>query len=135
MHILGKTTLSPTFMRVNSQSTVKPTSTPNSTSNRKKAKHFKDSTTIQQILAAKSGLDCKRLSKNIKNYRHDEWVRVAKGLSEPGIIAKFNQNPQLIELLMKTDNKLIVESSRDPVWGTGVPIHDLDVLARDKWKR
>ena len=97
-----------------------------------KAKHFKDSTTIQQILSAKSGLDCKRLSKNIKDYRHDEWVRVAKGLSEPGIIAKFNQNPQLIELLMKTDNKLIVESSRDPVWGTGVPIHD--VLARAKWK-
>ena len=99
-----------------------------------KAKHFKDSTTIQQILSAKSGLDCKRLSKNIKNYRHDEWIRVAKGLSEPGIIAKFNQNPQLIELLMKTDDKLIVESSRDPVWGTGVPIHDLDVLSRDKWK-
>ena len=57
-----------------------------------KAKFFKDEITNQQIMRAENGFECKKLSKNIKNYRHEAWKQVAMELCEPGITAKFKQN-------------------------------------------
>ena len=98
-----------------------------------KAKFFKDETVNQQIMTAENGFECKKLSKNIKNYRHEAWKQAAIELCEPGITAKFKQNPKLVHLLQSTEDKLIVEASRDPVWGTGISITDKDVLTREKW--
>ena len=98
-----------------------------------KAKLFEDETINQQIMMAENGLECKKLSKNIKNYRHEAWKQAAMERCEPGITAKFMQNPKLIRLLQSTEDKLIVEASRDPVWGTGISITDKDVLTREKW--
>ena len=98
-----------------------------------KAKYFKDESTARRILQASSGLECKKLSREIKNYRHEEWKNIAADLSEPGIAAKFDQNPTLKALLLSTGDKLVVEASRDPVWGTGIPLNNREVLTRSKW--
>ena len=98
-----------------------------------KAKYFDDEETSKKIMNATTGLVCKKLSKEVKNYRHDEWKRVAHKISEPGLIAKYNQNAQLMNLLQSTGNQLIVEASRDTVWGTGIPLNSKDVLDRTKW--
>ena len=98
-----------------------------------KAKYFKDEATARRILQASSGLECKKLSREIKNYRHEEWKNIAAVLSEPGISAKFDQNPTLKSLLVSTGDKLVVEASRDPVWGTGIPLNNREVLTRSKW--
>ena len=34
---------------------------------------------------------------------------------------------------MSTGDKLVVEASRDPVWGTGIPLSNREVLTRSKW--
>ena len=47
-----------------------------------KAKYFKDESTARKILQATTGFKCKKLSREIKNYRHEEWKNIAADLSE-----------------------------------------------------
>ena len=35
--------------------------------------------------------------------------------------------------LLETENKTLVESSFDDIWGTGIHIASRDALMRDKW--
>ena len=98
-----------------------------------KARYFKDERTASNILRATSGFECKRLSREIKNYKHDEWKHVAREVCQPGITAKYEQNPQLMDLLFSIGEKLIVEATRDPVWGTGVQLTNPNVLDHNKW--
>ena len=60
----------------------------------------------------------------IQNYEWDSWNTNAKKLCARGILAKFDQNPNLTNLLTNTGGATIVECSYDSIWGTGVPIHD-----------
>ena len=99
-----------------------------------KASYFKDKKTEEKIMKAISGLECKRLSKEIKNYSHEDWKKTAKQTSEPGITAKFLQNPKLLKTLVSTENKKLVESSKDTLWGTGIPLQSNDALTPAKWK-
>ena len=41
---------------------------------------------------------------------------------------KFNQNNDLLFMLKATNPKLKVEATNDWLCGTGVPLHDIDVL-------
>ena len=50
-----------------------------------------------------------------------------------GLKEKFNQNPLLKSMLATTKLKLLVESSTDKVWGTGVGLRDNNVLKRNHW--
>ena len=36
--------------------------------------------------------------------------------------------------LLETENKTLVESSFDDIWGTGIHIASKDALTRDKWR-
>ena len=36
--------------------------------------------------------------------------------------------------LLETENKTLVESSFDDIWGTGIHIASRDALTRDKWQ-
>ena len=73
-----------------------------------KAKHFRDNVTMAQILYAR---------KEKKEKKKE----------------KFAQNPTLMETLMKTDNKTLVECSFDRIWGNGIPLGDRSCMDRQKW--
>ena len=94
---------------------------------------FGDHETEKLIMSSESSLDCKILSKDIKQYNHERWKQNAKALCTPGILAKFKQNPTLRKLLLSTKNKQLVECRRDKLWGTGVPLHDTNALIRSNW--
>ena len=100
----------------------------------KKAEYFKDYKTAEKLLNTKNGPECKKLSKEINNYVHDQWKQVAKQISEPGITAKYFQNPRLMRVLASTDKRTLVESSKDSLWGTGIPLQSTDALDKNKWK-
>ena len=100
----------------------------------RKALFFGDNDSANRILNASTGLECKRLSKDIDNYEHADWKEVAKYQCLKGITEKFVQNPTLLGTLLNTGTKVLVEGSRDSLWGTGVDLHSDDVLNRDKWK-
>ena len=40
---------------------------------------------------------------------------------------------QLLHILLSTGNKLLVECSKDSIWGTGVPLYRWDCLQRRHW--
>ena len=54
-------------------------------------------------------------------------------MCETGIKGKFDENPDLKTVLLKTGNKIIVECSLDETWGTGIPINDLQALKQNRW--
>ena len=100
----------------------------------KKAEYFKDYKTAEKILNTKNGPECKKLSKEINNYVHDQWKQVAKQISEPGITAKYFQKQRLMRVLASTDECILAESSKDSLWGTGIPLQSTDALDRKKLK-
>ena len=100
----------------------------------KKAMYCGDKTTAMKILGAKTAISCKQLGYQIQNHNHQGWIDVAKGLCHDGISAKFDQNPSLCRKLLSTGEKTLVESSRDDIWGTGVPLFRWDCLNRTHWK-
>ena len=87
-----------------------------------KAQYCNDHETADRILNAHSALACKQLGYLVKNYNHQNWVNSIETLCKEGIRAKFEQNPQLLHMLLNTGKKTIVESSKDDVWGTGIPL-------------
>ena len=70
-----------------------------------KARQFGDKKLALEILNAKSALECKRLSKDISNYNHEQWKEVARNRCEEGIMAKFMQNVVIRTYLLKTEKK------------------------------
>ena len=89
-----------------------------------KLMYFKDADIANQIMSAKSGLECMQLAQNIAGYDHEHWKHVVKEQCIDGINAKFPQNPLLQKMLLETGNKVIIECCRDVIWGNGVPLHD-----------
>ena len=88
----------------------------------KRALYCGDNATAMKILGAKTAISCKQLAYQIQNYDHQGWIDAAKELCRDGISAKFDQNPSLCRKLLSTREKTLVESSRDDIWGTGVPL-------------
>ena len=98
-----------------------------------KAVFFKDNTTAQKILDAKTLIECKQLSQEIGNYENQKWKEVAKDICYQGIHAKFQQNPNLRNILLCTGNLTLVESSYDSFWGTCIPLYRDDCLNSVAW--
>ena len=99
-----------------------------------KAKLFGDKQMEHSILTVKSPIECKKLSKNISNFNYKRWMENAKDLCKDGIEAKFVQNPQLMQTLLETGHKKLVECTKDYLWGTGVALSDPQCLTEKCWK-
>ena len=93
-----------------------------------------DNITAMKILGAKTAISCKQLAYQIQNYNHQGWIDAVKELCHDGISAKFDQNPSLCRKLLSTGEKTLVKSSRDDIWGTGIPLFRWDCLNRTHWK-
>ena len=99
-----------------------------------KAKLFGDKETYNEILCCTTSLECKNLSKQIRNVDEKKWEQEALNACLPGIRAKFYQNTNVMDtLLSKTGIKRIVECASDRLWGTGVPLDDPECLNPMKW--
>ena len=98
-----------------------------------KAKYFKDNITMVQILTTESALESKLLAQGIIGYDEQRWKEVAYKECYRGLFEKFNQNENLMRVLVNTGNKTLVESSYDQIWGTGIPLSDPACLDRTKW--
>ena len=98
-----------------------------------KAKFFKDRQAYDRIMGCNTPLDCKEESRRIRGFEKKRWDIAAKELCLPGIQAKFEQNPDIMKLLLATGNKKIVESARDKLWGTGFTLGSEECLDSSKW--
>ena len=99
-----------------------------------KAKLFGDMDIYNQILCCSTSLECKNLSRQIRNVDESKWQEEAASICLPGICAKFHQNPNIMDILLcKTGSKQIVECASDRLWGTGIPLGDPASLDPTKW--
>ena len=98
-----------------------------------KALLFGDSFTANQILATTTPYESKHLGYNVNGFDIGKWKNEGYDLCLEGIRAKFVQNPPLLNMLKSTEPKVIVEFSLDRLWGTGVQLHDQNVLNPEKW--
>ena len=69
----------------------------------------------------------------MQNYNHQSWIDSIEALCRSGIRAKFEQHPALLRALLNTGDKIIIESSKDDIWGTGIPLFRWDCLQEKLW--
>ena len=99
-----------------------------------KAKYCGDKIAMDRILNCEDAADCKEVSRDITNLDRKSWIDSAESLCFRGIQAKFHQNDDLMNTLLDTGEKTLVEASYDEAWGTGQHLGSKDCLARSKWK-
>ena len=98
-----------------------------------KAMLFGDTYTANAILKAKTPFEAKKLSYQIKGTNKDEWRERGYDICFQGISEKFNQNPNLMNMLKATKGFVLAEASNDRLWGTGIPLRDKHTLSQTSW--
>ena len=97
-----------------------------------KASLFGDDKRESRILNADTPFEAKALSKNIMNFNAYDWEQHAEKIATAAVTAKFSQNQAYMERLLST-NKIIVESSSDTFWGTGIHLKSSAALNESSW--
>ena len=102
-----------------------------------KAKHFGDTERMEQILAAKTPKEAKKLGREVRGFDDAVWAQHRMNYMYEAVRAKFNQNGRLLVKLLdkKFDNKTFVEASPyDRIWGIGMGMNDPGVDNENNWK-
>ena len=62
------------------------------------------------------------------------WEKTCYAIVRRGVRAKFEQNPDILQLLLATDEKILAECSlKDTKWGIGLAIDDPDCYHPSQW--
>ena len=90
-----------------------------------KATLFGDQAVADEILKTDDPAEQKALGRKVKGYNSNVWSGYRQVIMLRGLEAKFDQNNDLKQKLMKTDNAFLVECARkDVVWACGVGLKD-----------
>ena len=90
-----------------------------------KALVFKDTQTADQIMLEKDPVKQKALGKKIRDFDATAWEKVSSDIMYTSLLAKFQQNPDLIKFLHSTGDTQLVEANRsDSYWGVGLGLWD-----------
>jgi ribA/ribD-fused uncharacterized protein len=99
-----------------------------------KALTFGDAEIAELILKTNNPKDQKALGRQVKNFDADKWNSVAKDIVYQGNQYKFTQNPVLLDVLLSTGNKTIVEASPyDRIWGIGLGEEQARITPPEQW--
>jgi len=100
-----------------------------------KARLFKDDEVLGKILVAGKPAVAKKLGREVKNFDLVVWKANMRKIVANGSYLKFSQNPNLLEFLKTTGNKVLVEASPfDPHWGIGMSKADAENVSPEDWK-
>ncbi|MCC8141963.1 MAG: NADAR family protein [Lachnospiraceae bacterium] len=91
----------------------------------RKAAVFHDEEAMAAILASDDQGEIKALGRGVKNYDGTTWEGLRQAVVFRGMLAKFSQNPKLLDLLRATGDAVLVECSpTDQIWGVGLLLDD-----------
>jgi hypothetical protein len=100
-----------------------------------KAMLFGDAETAKQILATPDPKSCKDLGRSVKGFVEETWGKKCQQIVEIGCREKFLQNPSLLEQLLNTDGRLLVEASPyDRIWGIGLSADNPRASTPSTWQ-
>jgi ribA/ribD-fused uncharacterized protein len=98
-----------------------------------KALLFNDHDAATKIMRVSSPGEQKRLGRLVKGFDQTEWLSQCYDISRRCNIAKFSQNPELLDILVSTRGKYLAESSIDDcIWGIGISA--AQSKSRVKWR-
>jgi len=100
-----------------------------------KARLFGDDEMLTQIMQTAFPKEMKAYGRAVRNFEQSIWdancFQIVKNASK----AKFVQNPDLLEFLLGTKNRILVEASpRDRIWGIGMGKNNPDAENPLKWR-
>lgn len=100
-----------------------------------KALTFNDLDSMNKIMATDSPKEQKALGRQVKDFDQAKWEKVGRQLFPDVLVAKFEQVPGYMEILLGTGTKTLVEASPfDAVWGIKMGVNNPDLLDESKWQ-
>jgi ribA/ribD-fused uncharacterized protein len=100
-----------------------------------KAALFDDQEIRAQVLQATTPNAAKALGRKVRGFNDQRWLQHRYDIVIQANQAKFSQNPELNEFLMRTGSRVIVEASPvDAIWGIGLAQDHADVNDPNLWK-
>lgn len=84
-----------------------------------KARLFDDNITKNKIKQAETPREAKKLGREIQGFNQHIWDANKKEIVVRNNVAKFTQNPKLLELLLSLPGYIIEASPLDMIWGSG----------------
>lgn len=100
-----------------------------------KALLFQDMEIAEQILSTSNVGKIKALGRSVKNYEDIIWNGMRQIIVYQGLLQKFQQNSELKEKLLATQEHLLAECAvQDKIWGIGLSMKDERRLHLDKWQ-
>jgi len=100
-----------------------------------KAVLFEDYDTAAKILSIDDPRRQKSLGRTVSNFNPDQWNAVVRDIVFRGNMAKFTQDSDLRETLLRTKGTTLVEASPyDKIWGIGLKESDSRALNRETWQ-
>ena len=93
-----------------------------------------DTATAELMMNEKDPRKLKAMGRAVKKYDESLWVAHRLEIMVDGCYAKFRQNAPLMEQLLATGEKTIVEASPyDKIWGIGLSENDPRVENKSSW--
>ena len=100
-----------------------------------KARIFSDDDAWQQIMASYDPMTIKKLGRKVRNFNAYVWKKNCQEVVKRGNLAKFSLNPKLMEYLLGTGDKILVEASpKDKIWGIGLAEDDPEACNPRLWQ-
>ena len=99
-----------------------------------KARLFNNEQPLARILAAKSPAEAKKLGREIDRFVPEVWEAHKVEIVTTGNRHKFSQHPELLEFLLATSDRVLVEASPvDTIWGIGLAADAADAESPARW--
>ena len=100
-----------------------------------KALLFNDKESFEKILSAKHPKTIKALCIQVRNFDGTEWDKIKYKIVLNGNFYKFIQNNEMMEMLISTGNKVLVEASPyDKIWGIGLDENNEKIKDPNYWR-
>lgn len=100
----------------------------------KKALMFYDYDAAKKIMQTSNPKEQKAIGRQVKNFKDDVWVKYCRDIVCDANYAKFTQNKDMLEELLSTGNKELVEASpHDLRWGCGLEESNPFIHDKSNW--
>ncbi|MEV5510915.1 NADAR family protein [Streptomyces orinoci] len=100
-----------------------------------KARLFDDAEAEARVLAAGHPKQAKDAGRMVRGFDEETWRRHRFELVVQGSVHKFAQHPELLEYLLGTGRRVLVEASPlDRIWGIGLAADDERAQNPARWK-
>lgn len=100
-----------------------------------KAVVFDDESTAAKIMKEKDPREQKALGRQVKNFDAGKWMAVCQDIMVPALVSKFEQDPYALEVMLSTEDAIIVEASPfDNIWGIGLSADNPNAQIPGRWK-